>query len=101
MGWWDMVLPWPCGSIHPAHSRQQLLERNHAVTEPGGEFQLDKSLKAKGNEKETRGYLPDLQTTSLLALGDLSCDSESDKTLSQQWGELQAPAWHVGEQKVC
>lgn len=48
MGWWDMVLPWPRGLIHPAHSRQQLLERNHAVTEPGGEFQLDKSLKAKG-----------------------------------------------------
>lgn len=47
-GWWDMVLPWSRGLLPPAHSKQQLLERNHAVTQPGGEFQLDKTLKAKG-----------------------------------------------------
>lgn len=42
-GWWDMGLLCPQGSVPPAHSRHQVLERNHAVTEPGGEFQLDKS----------------------------------------------------------
>lgn len=47
-GWWGMVLPWTHSSVHPAHNRQQLLERNHAVTEPGGEFHLEKTLKAKG-----------------------------------------------------
>lgn len=32
----------PQGSVRPAHSRQQFLMRNHAVTEPGGAFQLGK-----------------------------------------------------------
>lgn len=54
----DMVLSWPHGSVRPARSRQQLLGRNHTVTEPGREFQLDKALKAKsqieGNQKVPR-----------------------------------------------
>lgn len=42
---------WCCPSLMARNvlhtQRQQLLDRNHAVTEAGGEFQLAKSLKAK------------------------------------------------------
>lgn len=95
---WGTVLPRPRGSVRPAHSRQQLLVRNHAVTEPGGEFQLGKSLEAKAERKEGNQRVPPKHAKQCQG----TCPrAEEQKAHSQQWGELGGgPAWHVGSQEV-
>lgn len=82
---------WCCPSLvawNVLHTqRQQLVDRNHAVTEAGGEFQLAESLKAK-SQWEGRQRVPPRSANHLsTSSGTLCCGKDSDKALSQQWGE--------------
>lgn len=86
LAWW-LRMSWP--------QQQQLLHSNHAVTGTPG-WGISAARERQGQWEGKQRVPPRSVNYRPLALGHLPCDMESNKALSQQWGKLQAPAFHWG-----